>query len=46
MKAIIIFIITSVLIFAFGCNYDYGEYGKDKKDSNTEQTSKEGTAAN
>ena len=46
MKSIIAFIITSALLFTFGCNYDYGKYGKDKKDTNTEQTSEEGTPSN
>ena len=46
MKATIIFIITSALIFTFGCNYDYGKYGKDKTETNAEQKGDEGTASN
>ena len=41
MKSIITFIVASTLFFTFGCNYDYGNYGKDKKDTNTEQKSEE-----
>ena len=44
MKAIIIFITIAVLIFTFGCNYDYGKYGKDKKE--TEQKNETGEASN
>ncbi len=38
MKEIMIFSIASVLLFTFGCNYDYGKYGKEKTESNSEQT--------
>ena len=46
MKSIMVFIITCGLFFTFGCNYDYGKYGKDKKDMNTEQKSEEGATSN
>ena len=42
MKAIIISITISVLIFTFGCNYDYGKYGKNKTESAPDQTNVEG----
>ena len=46
MKSMMLFIVTSALLLTLGCNYDYGKYGKDKKDTNTEQKSEEGTATN
>ena len=46
MKSMMLFIVISALFLTLGCNYDYGKYGKDKKDTNTEQKSEEGTAAN
>ena len=44
MKEIMIFSITSVLLFTFGCDYDYGKYGKEKSESNSEQTQTEETS--
>ena len=38
MKSITVFFVSLTLFFTIGCNYDYGKYGKDKKDTNTEQT--------
>ena len=38
MKTILILVIASVLIFASGCNYEYGNYGKDKTDKKTTQS--------
>ena len=38
MKSITVFFVYLTLFFTIGCNYDYGKYGKDKKDKNTEQT--------
>ena len=46
MKAIMVFIIIPVLFFTFGCDYDYGKYGKDKTETNTEQKNEEGAASN
>ena len=46
MKAITVFIIISVLFFTFGCDYDYGKYGKDKTETTTEQKSEEGAPSN
>ena len=46
MKIILSLVITSALFFTVGCNYDYGKYGKDKTDTNTEQKSEEGTSSN
>jgi len=37
MKEIMIFSIAAVLLFTFGCDYDYGKYGKEKSESNAEQ---------
>jgi len=44
MKTIMVSIIVSALLFTFGCNYDYGKYGKDKKE--TEQKNETGEASN
>ena len=38
MKATLVFFIFWTLFCTLGCNYDYGKYGKDKKETNTEQT--------
>ena len=38
MKTIMISIVASALLFTFGCDYDYGKYGKEKTESNSEQT--------
>ena len=38
MKSITVFFVSLTLFITIGCNYDYGKYGKDKKDTNTEQT--------
>ena len=46
MKAIMVFVIVSALFFTFGCNYDYGKYGKDKKETGAEQKQEEGTPSN
>ena len=46
MKAIMVFVIVSALFFTFGCNYDYGKYGKDKTETNIEQKNEEGAASN
>ncbi|MEC9423438.1 MAG: hypothetical protein VYC01_03735 [Nitrospinota bacterium] len=43
MKEILIFLISLTLFCTLGCNYDYGKYGKDKKETNMEKT-KEGEA--
>ena len=43
MKAILVFLISLTLFCTLGCNYDYGKYGKGKKETSTEQT-KEGEA--
>ena len=44
MKTIMVSIIASALLFTFGCNYDYGKYGKDKKE--TEQNDSTGETSN
>ena len=46
MKAIMVFIITLSLFLTFGCNYDYGKYGKDKAESNSEQKNADGATPN
>ena len=38
MKSITVFFVSLTLFITIGCNYDYGKYEKDKKDTNTEQT--------
>ena len=37
MRAFMISIVFFVLFFTFGCDYDYGKYGKDKKETGAEQ---------
>jgi hypothetical protein len=37
MKSITLFFVSFTLFFTIGCNYDYGNYGKDKKEKSTEQ---------
>ena len=46
MKSMMVFFVISALFLTLGCNYDYGKYGKDNKDTNTEQKSVEETTAN
>ena len=46
MKVIMVSIITSALLFTFGCNYDYGKYGKDKTETNSEQKNEDGATSN
>ena len=41
MREVMIFSIVAVLLFTLGCNYDYGKYGKEKTESNSEQTQAE-----
>ena len=38
MKSITVIFVFLTLFFTIGCNYDYGKYGKGKKEKNTEQT--------
>ena len=38
MRAISILVIASMLIFTFGCNYEYGNYGKDKSEEKTSES--------
>jgi hypothetical protein len=38
MRSILILIITLVLISTFGCNYEYGSYGKSKSDEKNTET--------
>ena len=38
MKSILTVLVTSVLMFALGCNYDYGKYGKNKTESGSGET--------
>ena len=44
MKEIMIFSIAAVLLSTLGCNYDYGKYGTEKTDSNSEKTQAEETS--
>ena len=46
MRTFMIYIIVFVLSFTFGCNYDYGKYGKDKKETGAEQKQEEGAPSN
>ena len=46
MRRFIVFIFTSALLFTFGCNYDYGKYGKDKNETGAEQKQEEGAPSN
>ena len=46
MKAIIVSIIALALLFTFSCNYDYGKYGKDKTETNSEQKNEDVTTSN
>ena len=38
MRAILILLLVSMLILAFGCNYEYGGYGKNKSEEKTTET--------
>ena len=38
MKLIMVLIITCGLFSTFGCNYDYGKYGKNKTESGSVET--------
>jgi hypothetical protein len=38
IKSLTVVFISLTLLFTIGCNYDYGKYGKDKKEKNTERT--------
>jgi len=35
MRAILILVIAYMLIFTLGCNYEYGNYGKNKSEGKT-----------
>ena len=37
MRAIIL-VIASMIIFTHGCNYEYGNYGKDKSEGKTNES--------
>jgi|TARA_B100001964_G_C14168976_1_gene570518 hypothetical protein len=37
MKIVMVFMVALSLFVTVGCNYDYGEYGKDKTESKSEQ---------
>ena len=46
MRAILIGVIASILIITLSCNYEYGNYGKDKsKEKTTESISGAETTA-
>ena len=46
MRAILILVIASMLVFTLSCNYEYGNYGKDKsKEKTTESISGADTPA-
>ena len=38
MRAILFLVIASMLIFTLGCNYEYGNYGKDKSEEKTTES--------
>jgi len=46
MKTVMVFMVTLSLFVTLGCNYDYGKYGKDKTESNSEQKNTDGTTPN
>ena len=41
MKSILTVLVISVLMFALGCYYDYGKYGKNKTESGSGETNRE-----
>ncbi|SVD36659.1 uncharacterized protein METZ01_LOCUS389513 [marine metagenome] len=41
MRAILILVIATMLVFTLGCNYEYGNYGKEKSESGTETPTSE-----
>ena len=44
MRATLIMVIVSMLVFTLGCNYEYGNYGKDRPgEKTTESISGAGT---
>ena len=42
MKIVMGFMVALSLFVTLGCNYDYGKYGKDKTESNSEQKNEDG----
>jgi len=36
MKIVMVLLVGLSLFLAVGCNYDYGKYGKEKSESNSE----------
>jgi len=38
MRAILLLVIASMVIFTLGCNYEYGNYGKDKSEKKTNES--------
>ena len=41
MRAMLILVIASMLTFTLGCNYEYGNYGKDKSEEKTTESTSE-----
>ena len=46
MKTVMVFMVTLSLFVTLGCNYDYGNYGKDKTESKPEQKNEGGAPSN
>ena len=38
MRAILLLVIASMVIFTLGCNYEYGNYGEDKSEKKTTES--------
>ena len=38
MRAILIFIVATILTITLGCNYEYGSYGKDKSEKKNSES--------
>ena len=38
MRAILIFIVATILTITLGCNYEYGSYGKDISEKKTTES--------
>ena len=46
MKILMVLLVSLSLFLAVGCNYDYGKYGKEKSESNSEQKNEDGATSN
>jgi hypothetical protein len=46
MKMVMVFLVVLSLFVVVGCNYDYGKYGKEKTESNSEPKNTDGATSN